>query len=452
MRNSVSEEQVKNKEQAQSQPVEVKHKKSKAGLIFGIINSILILALAGGGFYLLQAIKEKQTDQESDIDKGDQREIESSQKMGTFQSQLETMHSQIATFNQQLAGKDEHFTKTLDRFSQLHADNLGSTRKRLATEITQVKRQLGKTRGDWLIADAEYLLSIANQRLHLVGDVNTARMAFEAADQRLRESGDTSVFKVREQITKEIAALRDVKVPDIVGIHSSIQLLKGQLIKDKDTVPKLAVRLPYAGKPLTESKQVHNHDEQQEEDHGLLNSVLNQLEGYVTVKHTDQQVTHILTEEEVGFILQQLGVKLEIIKIALVQQNDAIYQASIDDAKQWVKGNFTINSQSIRFLEELGRLSTIHLRTNFPDVSQSLKMIKDITKLRIETDKQGKGVSESGNIKFEDKKIDLKSKKESQAPSTDKPKSTIPVKPKQQSSNNQTDAAKTEPVSDKVKP
>ena len=38
-----------------------------------------------------------------------------------------------------------------------------------------------------MIADAEYLLSVANQRLHLVGDVNTTRMALEAADQRLRE-------------------------------------------------------------------------------------------------------------------------------------------------------------------------------------------------------------------------------------------------------------------------
>lgn len=442
---SVSEEQVKHKEQVQSKPVVEKQKKSKAGLIFGIINSILILALAGGGYFLLNIIEEKQVNQESDINKGDQVGLESSKKLGHFQSQIATMQSQIATFNQQLAGKDEHFTKTLDRFSQLHADNLGSTRKRLATEITQVKRQLGKTRGDWLIADAEYLLSIANQRLHLVGDVNTARMAFEAADQRLRESGDTSVYKVREQITKEIAALRGVKVPDVVGMHSSIQLLK-------DKVAKLAVRLPYAGKPLTESKQVHNHDEEQEDDHGLLNSVLNQLEGYVTVKHTDQQVTHILTEEEVGFIRQQLGVKLEIIKVALVQQNDAIYQASIADAKQWVKDNFTINPQSINVLEELGRLSTFHLRTNFPDVSHSLKMIKDITKLRIETDKQGERVTESSNIVFEDKKIDIKPKKEGQAPSTDKPKSTAPLKPKQKSSNNQTDAAKTEPVSDKVKP
>jgi len=431
MRKSVSEEQMKNTGQVQSQPVEVKQKKSKAGLIFGIINSILILALAGGGFYLLQAIKEKQTDQESDINKGDQREIEASKELNSFQSQLATMQSQIAGFNKELAGKDNHFTKTLADFSQLHTEKQNATRKGLQAEITQVKRQLGKTRGDWLIADAEYLLSIANQRLHLVGDVNTARMAFEAADQRLRESGDTAVFKVREQITKEIAGLRGVKVPDVVGMHASIQLLK-------DKVPNLAVRLPYAGKPLTESKQIHNHDEEQENDHGLLNSVLHQLEGYVTVKHTDQAVAHILTEEEVSFIRQQLGVKFEFIKIALVQQNDAIYQASIVDAKKWVKDNFTINPQSIRVLEELGRLSTIHLRTNFPDVSKSLKMIKDITKLRIETDKRQEP-TESNKKTLDDKK--------------DKPKpKRAPMKPEQKSSNIQTDAAKTEPVSDKVKP
>jgi len=347
------------------------------------------------------------------------REIEASKQLNTFQSQLATMQSQIATFSEELAGKDNHFTKTLADFSQLHTEKQDATRKELKAEVTQVKRQLGKTRGDWLIADAEYLLSIANQRLHLVGDVNTSIMALEAADQRLRESGDTAAFKVREQITKEIAALRTVKKLDVVGMHASVQLLK-------DKVPKLAVFLPYSGKPLTESKEIHHHDEKQEDEHGALNAALHLLEGYVTVKHTDQAVTHILTEEEVGFIRQQLAVKFEIIKIALIQQNDAIYQASIADAKQWLKSNFTINTQSIDVLEELGRLSTIPLRTNFPDVSKSLKMIKDITKLRIETDK-GQGQAE----------LDTTSDS---------------VKSDTQSPKKQADVVKTKAVSDQVKP
>ncbi len=385
MGNTVAEELKQDQQQekpvqAEGQPVVNAQKKSYGGIILGVINFVLILILIGGGFYLSSEIKDKQSLQSKDINEADMRDIEVSKQLNVFQSQLETMNSQIATFNAEITGKDNHFTKTLADFSQLHSEKLASTRKELLTEITQLKRQLGKTRGDWLVADAEYLLSVANQRLHLMGDINTTKMALEAADQRLRESGDTAAFKVREQIAKEISSIELVNVPDIVGIYSAVQILK-------DNVDTLAVLLPYAGKPLTESKQVHDHEKAQQAEHGMLNSALHLLEGYVTVKHSDHPITEIITVQDAEFIKQQLNVKLEMIKISLVQQNDALFQTNITDAIHWVKNNFAKNKSSSIILSELAALNKIQLRTQFPDISKSLKMLKDITKLRIETDK-----------------------------------------------------------------
>jgi len=384
-RKTVAEElkqdkQQESKDQAEAQPVVVKQKKSYGGIIFGVINFVLILLLIGGGFYLSKEIKDKQQAQSKDINEGDMRDIEVSKQFSSLQSQLSTMNSQIATFTAEVASKDDHFTKTLADFSQLHSEKLENTRANLSSEIMRLKRQLGKTRGDWLVADAEYLLSVANQRLHLMGDINTTKMALEAADQRLRESGDNAAFKVREQIVKEIKALEQVKSPDMVGIYSSVQVLK-------DKVKTLAVLLPYAGKPLTESKQIHDHEQAQDSEHSVLNSALHLLEGYVTVKHSDQPVTEIITVEDAEFIKQQLNVKLEMIKISLVQQNDALFQTNITDAVHWVKTNFTKNKNSNAVLDQLLTLKKVQLRTQFPDISKSLKMLKDITKLRIESDK-----------------------------------------------------------------
>ncbi len=376
----VSEEQVPVEEQIEIKPVTDTPKKSNGGIIFGCINLILIFLLVGMVYYLLQEVKDKQLAQSQEITKGDAREIEASKQLNVYQSQLAAMQSQIATFNEEITGKDNHFTQTLADFSQLHSDKLETARIDLTGEMTLIKRQLGKTRGDWLIADAEYLLSIANQRLHLVGDVETALLALEAADQRLRESGDSAAYKVREQITKEIAGLKTVSVPDIVGLYSRLQLLK-------ENISELALLLPYSGKPLTESTQVHAHDEEQGSEHGLLSPVLNLLEGYVTVKHSDLPVTEIISEVEVKFIRQQLDVKLEMIKIALVQQEGGLYQASILDAQQWLKGNFTVNAAANKFQAELDDLNSVQIRSQFPDVSKSLKMLKNITKLRVETDK-----------------------------------------------------------------
>ena len=350
-------------------------RRSRSGFWFGVIILLIIIGLAGAGFYLFTQLRDEQKGLGGEV-KG-----EMSKQLADYQSQLTAIQSQLAALESTIAGKDTHFTKTLADFSQLHNEKLENTRKELNEAIARVQRQLGKTRGDWLIADAEYLLSVANERLHLVGDVNTTREALEAADQRLRESGDAGIFKVREEIAKEIAVIKSVIVPDTVGIYASIQSLQ-------DRVDKLALLLPYTGKTLTPPPaEVKEQTSETTEDKGLLDSAMNQLEGIVTIRHTEHEIKEILTPEEAQFIREQLRVKLEMVKISLVQHNEALFQSSLADAKKWIAQNFTNNADAASFIAELDRFNAIKIHSQFPDISSSLKMLRDISKLRIESDK-----------------------------------------------------------------
>ncbi len=357
--------------------------RSRSGLWFGIIVLLIIISVAGVGFYLFQQLRSQQADLGGEVNKGDMQLIELSKQISGYQSQLAAIQSQLATVEANVAGKDAHFTKTLSDFSQLHTEKLDSARNELNSAISQVQRQLGKTRGDWLIADAEYLLSIANQRLYLMGDVNTTREALEAADQRLRESGDAGAFKIREQIAKEISSIRGIAVADVVGIYSSVQTLQ-------DNVDKLALFLPYSGKALTSPEEAQKQPADKDKDqtgNKLLDSAMDQLEEMVTIRHTEHPVKEILTPQEAQFIREQLRVKLEMVKIALVQQNEALYLASLADAKKWAEQNFAKNMGTTNFIAELDKFSAIKIRSQFPDISLSLKMLRDITKLRLEADK-----------------------------------------------------------------
>lgn len=354
--------------------------KSRSGFWFGIIIVLIIIGVAGAGFLLFTQLREQQEDLGGELNKGDQQLIELSKQLNGYQSQLSSFQSQLATVQADVAGKNTHFTKTLADFSQLHNEKLDSTRKELNNAIQQVQRQLGKTRGDWLIADAEYLLSVANQRLHLVGDVDTTKEALEAADQRLRESGDAAAFKVREQIAKDITRLNSIKVPDIVGIYAAIQTLEGE-------INKLKLLLPYADKELSPSKEVHAPADKTEPPQEMLDGLLNKLGDAVTIRHSEQPITSILTREQVEFIREQLSVKLGMVKTALVQGNEPLYQATLDDTKKWTEQHFTHNAEARNFIAELDKYKAIKIRSQFPDISLSLKMLRDISKLRIETDK-----------------------------------------------------------------
>lgn len=344
-------------------PPEVR--RSRSGFWFGLIILLVIAVVAGAGYYFLSQLRDKQEGLGGEV-KG-----AVSQQISDYQSQLAAIQSQLAAVQTDVANKEAHFTNSVTEFSKLQNEKLDATRKDLSEDIQKLQRQLGKTRGDWLLADAEYLLSVANQRLLLMGDVNTTKEALEAADQRLRESGDAAAYKVREQLAKDIAAISRVNAADIVGIYSTLQMLESQ-------IDSLTLLLPYAGKDETikpVAPEVKPID------------LIGQLETMVTIRHVQQHVNEILTPEQAQFIREQLRVKLEIIKIALVQQNDVLYQASLSDAQKWIMNNFAKEKEAERFTLALEKLTDVRIRTQFPDISLSLKMLRDITKLRIETDK-----------------------------------------------------------------
>jgi uroporphyrin-III C-methyltransferase len=368
-------EELTEKQQTMQMPPE-QTSKSRGGLWIGIIILLIIALIAGASFYLYQQLRS----QGDDISKEDQRTQETAKQVSGFQAQLATLQSQLTDATSTISNADERIEEKMAERAKMQEEKLETTRKELTGAILQIQRQLGKTRGDWLIADAEYLLSVAGQRLHLMGDVDTTREALEAADQRLRESGDVATFKVREEIAKELSSLNAIPAIDLVGMYAKLQSLSSR-------VNQLTLFLPYDGKPLPKSSEHDKHNTPSLTSSDLVNSALKQLDGYVTVRHTAQPIKAILTAEEAQFIRQQLSLKLEMIKLALVQKNQNLYQASLEDALAWLDKNFNKNAYTQQFATDLTQLNGFKLNAQMPDISGSLKMLRDITKLRIESDK-----------------------------------------------------------------
>jgi uncharacterized protein HemX len=311
-----------------------------------------------------------------------ERVLTLTKQITSIQAQLASTQKLLTTVDADVTSTDDVFTQKLTAFSKVNDKNLNRVHADLNQSIANVQRQLGKTRGDWLMADAEYLLSVANQRLHLVGDLKTTIEALKAADQRLHESGDGAAFKIREQIAKEIAVLKDVKVNDIVGSYTRVKVLI-------DKIESLTLLLPYAEKPLKKANELYGQNKKSgdKDSAGMVDMVLKQLDGYVTVRQSEAIIEKVLTLEQAKLIQQQLSIMLEMIKIALVQENTALYETSMNDALQWLALHFTVNKVSKNFTDELEALKKAYINTEMPDISLSLKMLRDITKLRIETDK-----------------------------------------------------------------
>jgi uncharacterized protein HemX len=372
----------------ETQSVETSDKQNKKSVSLGSVVTAFtllgLLALAGAGYFLWDQLRSQQQGLDGNLDKGDQRVIELRKQINTTQSQLATTEQQLSNLTETQNNTDQQYERLLKEQSKLYEDRLNNTNAQLNVKMDNIQRQLGKTRGDWLVADAEYLLSVANERLQLTEDIKTTVMALEAADHRLRESGDGGVFKVRAQITEEISALKHVVSPDVIKLISQLTILQKQ-------AHTLQLALPTINASATQPEPSLEATTNNKQPPTFVDRALSDLKGLVVVRKRDSNAITLLHPEEARIIRGNLMIRIDIAKSALVRRNDAEFNTSLVSAKDWLAENFDTKTTAVKTaLKTLEQLLKVQLHSQLPDISRSLKMLRDVTKFRLKSDLQAK--------------------------------------------------------------
>jgi len=352
---------------------------------------IIILGLAGGGWFLLQKFRSnfqslpfEKSREELGLAKQPETKPTTAAAAPAALPELAAMNAQIASLQTRLATDDSKIERILNEEGGRLNDRLETTRTELLNEIQDIRHQLTKTHGDILIADAEYLLSVANQKLNLVGDVKSVLAAMQAADQRLHESGDPAVFKVREALAEEMAVLRNASVPDFVGISSKLVYLEKM-------VSSLPLVLPHAGtiKEHEKEKQtVSQPQEKEAEPSGdAVDAAIKEIKGLITLRHTDRPIESILAPEQAEALRQVLILKLETTRAALLRNDEHLFKDSLTAARDWIGDHFDVSTDQARLvLGEIDGLLNSSLGVTYPDISKSMVLLQNIGKLRLETE------------------------------------------------------------------
>ncbi len=356
---------------------------SRLGLWITIVLVILLFGLVGAGFYLFQMLRAEQAGLGGKLGKEGMRVIEVTKQITNLQKEVATLHTQVATLDKKLSVRDEHWEKMLADQAKVFDEKLEALKKqlelshsKLANKIQAVQNQFNKTQADVLIADAEYLLGVANQNLRLVGDVKSALAALQAADQLLRQSGDPAVYKVRTALAKEIEALKAVQAPDIVGISA-------KLVSLQDKVESLPLALPHMGKVAVSKQEAAGKAPKTGEDKGLLEEWKEVLT--IRRRKTGRPVEAILTPEEVEAIRHALILKLETARFAAVRGQQDLYKHSLESAKQWVKRHFDTKAQAVNdYLAQLDTLANAPVSLKLPEIGKSLQLLQHLPALRLE--------------------------------------------------------------------
>ncbi|MDH4571694.1 uroporphyrinogen-III C-methyltransferase [Salinicola acroporae] len=279
-------------------------------------------------------------------------------QIGTNSTTLDQLESKVGELDQSRQQNLKMMRGEFDQYRQSLDNTLDKVLKELAQQQQADPRE-------WLHAEAEYLLRLANQRLQLERDVKGAKALLKAADDRLRDADNPALVPVRRAIQSELASLDSVPVIDRTGLYLALMAQQEQLARLplKQDIEEIA-----AGKG--DAKPSGGWRQQ-------LATLGRELKDLVTVRRHDQPLEALITPEQESYLRQNVRLLLEQAQLALLKSEPELYQASLDKATELVQGYYATDNDGVaKSIDKLKSLRDQDVRPELPDISESSQLLK----------------------------------------------------------------------------
>lgn len=306
----------------------------------GVFIVIFFVALATlGGFYILWE----------------------NQQLNTIKQQ--NINQEITTLKQQ---QSDVTAQNKEQIKKIH-----SSQEKLRHNLTNLVRNSKHLRNDWLMAEAEYLIQLANHRLLLEKDITTAAVALKAADARLAEVADPALLGIRKILMNDLQILNNIPVIDLAGLSVTLSALS-------NNIPNLPLRTP---DPKTHKLNQVDKTQASSEVKNISNlpaAIWQDIKSLVVIRHHQKPLEPLLAPNQHFFLLQNLALLLEQSRLALLNGHNEIYQERLQTTEEWIKQYFdTEHNVTRNMLANIDELQKFDIDPTLPDISSTFSAIKE---------------------------------------------------------------------------
>ena len=232
--------------------------------------------------------------------------------------------------------------------------------------------ELGSTtRSDWLLAEAEYLARLAKQRLQTERNTKSPLALLESVDAILQQIDEPNLIEVRGAIAADITALRLVSDIDKQGIYVELNALAASIKK---------LLILEVDRPLEQAKETKQQNTQQ--DAGVLDKFLADFAGLIRVRERQSPIEPILERTEEQTVRQNLQMMLEQAQLALLREEQVIYQQSLLKAQEYLLRFFKMTATAEGIGQRLQRLANTNIIQQLPDIHRSLEAVQNLLVVR----------------------------------------------------------------------
>jgi len=333
--------------QSTTKPIYIAPKRSRIGQWIALV---LILAIAGVSAFLwyeYHAIKRLQKDMADQV-------VANETKRKTLEAKVT---DDLAAQSKQVQGDVTELTQRLDRTSSK------------VLELTNISHD------DWKLAEVDFLLRMANQRILMEHEATNSLALAQSANGVLAELQNADLFPARKKLTEEIEALKLANKIDREGIYLQLLALTQQ-IENLPLIEPLVEEDEEALAALDQSEEATSTSLWQRTKN-MGKRVWHKLNVYVRVRDQGRRVDAILPPEDQLYLKQNLRLMLEQAQIGLLREEQHVYQASLDKAQNWIRDYYPLNDQAQIVLNDLDLLKKNNVQQPLPDFSGSAALVKE---------------------------------------------------------------------------
>jgi uroporphyrin-3 C-methyltransferase len=254
-------------------------------------------------------------------------------------------------------------TKTAVAAIEAQRDALSQEMKTLADSLqlsnSEIKQQ-------WALAEVNGLLNTANQQLLLAGNVKAALKAIELADKRVEQLDDFRLHPLRSLLAMEKMRLEEMTDVDIEGMVLQLQTAINQVDQLQVVSGPAVAQIDSEQELQTEAEPTWKQ---------AVDGVWQEIRSLVVIRHKQDGSAAVLVPEQRYFLYQNLKLKLETARFALLRYDVNLYKDSLESAVDWLNEYF-VGSERDAMLKSLKALQTVSINQELPDISGSSTWLK----------------------------------------------------------------------------
>ena len=354
-------------------------------------NSIAILALlvafaavsaTGWQWWQTRTADPEAASQQESLERLQDAQQQLANSVASFEAQLDAVESPVDTAeisrrNERLLAAESKIADVVGQSAEVQASisavqgSVRSLEQRVSAAesgLISVASSSQNSSVELDIAEIDFLLRAANERLQLFSDPLAADLALQAADVQIEALNDPMFLSVRQRIATARQALATVPRVDRVQLSSQLTALQLK-----------AAELPFRG----ETKAAPAPE--LPDDAGWWESFKQTLASLVTVRRRVPEDQTALSLDDKDYLRQGLWLQIESSRLALMRNDAQVYAGSLDRLNDTVAQFYYNGSSEVQaFLLEVATLKQITIAPVMPDISgpwTQLRQLRDSRRL-----------------------------------------------------------------------